>query len=161
MKKFIAISATILSLVLVGAGCSKEASETKETGSAAGAAAGQGIGPAGVRAAFQNGKISFSAKDKTAAAKAALGPDGALVSSFTEYKFEGSDLIVLIGEAIDANNRPMLGSKLSDIVKAQAAATGLEYSSIGGLNDPKWFGYVLEKEGQIDTKIKVLGTISQ
>lgn len=156
MKKIVSISAVVFSLMLVGAGCGAASTPTG-AGSANSAAAGS----TGVSSAFTAAGIKFTAKDKTAAAQQVLGADAGLVSSFTEYKFEGSNLIVLVGEVKDPNDAPMVGDKLSDAMKAQASAAGLEYSSIGGLNDKHWFGYVLEKDGDYDAKIKALGAISQ
>lgn len=134
------------SLMLVGAGCG------------GGATSGSG---AAVSSAFTAAQIKFTAKDKTDFAKKALGADGELLANFTEYKFDGSSMILLVGEAKDASSRPMIADKLSDQIKPMAAAASLDYSSVGGLNDPKWFAYVLAKDSDSATKMKVLGTISK
>ncbi len=132
--------------MLVGAGCGGAASS----------------GPSASAAFTKAGITTFTAKDKTAAAATLLGADSAKLSSLTEYKFSDvPNLIVIVGEAKDANDVPRMGDTLGESMKAQAAAVTYEYSSLGGMKDAHWFGYVLEKDVSFDAKAKILGAISQ
>lgn len=151
LKKVSAVSVALLGLVLIGAGCGG----AKSSGSSASGEA------SGASAAFSAAQVEFTAKDKTAAAKTALGADAAQLASFTEYKFPGSSLIVLIGVAADPSNARRLGDTLSESVKAQAGVAGLSYSSVGGLNDKASFAYTLSKDEDSAVKLKALGAISQ
>ena len=97
MNKFLAISATILTFTFVGAGC--------------GAATSSEVGPSGVNSAFKGAAIEFTAKDNSAVAKQALGADAAQLKSFTEYKFAGSGLILLVGEVGEEKNTELFKSQ--------------------------------------------------
>lgn len=146
--------------MLVGAGCG--AAKTATTGDDATApAAATASGPAAINAAFTQAGLTFTTKDKTAVATTALGADGALLTSFTEYKFDGSGLIILAAEIKDPSNVPMLGDALGTLVKAQATATSLNYSSVGGLNDAHWAVFVLSTDADYATKVKALSSISK
>lgn len=149
-KKFLA-GLMLGSLMLVGAGCG---------GGAPAAGGGAAGGPAAVNSAFSGAQIKFTAKDKTAFAKQTLGADAGQLVSFTEYKFDGSSMILLLGEVKDPGS-VALGFKLSDPIKAQASAASLQYSSVLGLKDPKWFAFILRKDSDAQTSMKVMGTISQ
>jgi hypothetical protein len=115
-----------------------------------------------VDAAFKTAAIEFTAKDKTAAAQKALGADAGKLTSFTEYKFTGNGVILMVAEFKDPNDVPRLGDTLSESVKAQAkATTGLEYSSVGGMKDKRLAAYVLTTSSDGAAKMKVLSQISQ
>ncbi len=153
MKKILAISAAIISFTLVGAGCG--------TASPSGSGASGSAGVSAVSAAFKTAQIAFTVKDKTSEAKTALGADADQLATFAEYKFSGSGLILLVGEVKDENNRPRIADKLSDSVKAQAKVASLDYTSVGGLNNKKWFVFTLSKEADSAAKTKALGAISK
>ncbi len=115
-----------------------------------------------VDAAFKTAAIEFTAKDKTAAAQKALGADAGKLTSFTEYKFTGNGVILMVAEFKDPSDRPRLGDTLSESVKAQAkAVTGLEYSSVGGMKDKRLAAYVLTTSTDGAAKVKILSQISQ
>jgi hypothetical protein len=115
-----------------------------------------------VEAAFKTAAIEFTAKDKTAVAQKALGADAGKLSSFTEYKFTGNGVILMVAAFTDPNDVPRLGDTLSESVKAQAKAVpGLEYSSVGGMKDKRLAAYVLSPSSDSAAKTKVLSQISQ
>ncbi len=144
MKKLLTISAAVISLMLVGAGCGAASS---------GGSAAAGGGDSAISAAFKAAGLNATAKDKLAAAKASVSAgDADKIVSFTEFKFEGSSQVLLVGEVADPKDVGFIASYVGEAVKPMAEAGGLVYAGVGSLKDPHWFAFLLAKSDDADRK---------
>lgn len=132
------------------------ASASTATTVGAGAAAGKSVD-----AALTKAGIAFTSKDKTPSAKGLLAADAAELVSYTEYKFTGNSLILLVAEFSNVSNVRRLGSTLGDSIKTQAAQASLEYASVGGMKDAHLAAFTLNKADDARAAIKVLGAINE